>query len=259
MDFDYQSITVERSDKGWAIITFNRPDKLNTLSIALRKELHRAVEVLEADSGIHALILTGVGKAFTVGLNLDEWNAVEGAAAAAYNWDAVASLRKFSGPIIAAINGLAVTGGVEIALACDLIVASDQARFADTHVRIGLLPGWGGSARMIQRVGIHRAKDLALTGRFFTAQEAMQWGFVNEVVPHEQLLSRSREVAEEMLQAKPEHLVLYKQLLDQESELSFGEAIALERQRSMAVNTTVTQEEIKSRLNKLLNRKSVHR
>lgn len=165
-------IAVTYSDQAWATIALNRPERLNTLSIRLRQELAQAVRQLESDDGVHVLILTGSGTAFTAGLDLDEWESPEGPAAAAYVHDAVAALRQFSGPIIAAVNGVAVTGGVELVLACDVIVASDRARFADTHARVGRFPGWGGSARLIQRVGLHRAKQLALTGRFFTAQEA---------------------------------------------------------------------------------------
>jgi enoyl-CoA hydratase len=248
----YECLRIERSEQGWASIALHRPDKLNTLSVALRQELDQAVEALEQDPGVHVLILTGTGKAFTAGLDLDGWNSPEGPAAGAYRWDAVASLRKFTGPVIAAVNGLCITGGVEIVLACDLIVASDRARFADTHVCVGLLPGWGGSPRMIERVGIHRAKELALTGRMFSAQEAAAWGFVNEVVPHDDLLPRAQALAAEMLQARPQDLAQYKQLLDEESRLPFGEALRHERARSMAVNSPVTLDEIQSRLRQLV-------
>ncbi|MDO8776696.1 MAG: enoyl-CoA hydratase [Burkholderiaceae bacterium] len=254
MDNSYNCLTVECSGRGWATVAFNRPHKLNTLSIELRQELDAAIRLLEADENVHVLILTGTGKAFTAGLDLDDWSASADPAAAAYRWDAVASLKQFSGPIIAAINGLAITGGIEIALACDLIIASDQAQFADTHVRVGLLPGWGGSARMIERLGLHRAKELALTGRFFSAEEAERWGFVNEVVEHAQLMPRAEALAVEMLQAQPQHLVLYKQLLDNEAQLTFGDAVKFERERSMAVNSLVTQGEIHDRLQKLLQR-----
>jgi len=139
----YETLLVERHVDGYATIVFNRPDKLNTLSIALRRELLRAVQELEADPAIHVLILTGSGRAFTAGLDLDEWSVAP--AAGAWEHDAVAALAHFSGPVIGAINGLAITGGVEIALACDLLIASSDARFADTHVKVGLLPG--GAAR----------------------------------------------------------------------------------------------------------------
>ena len=254
MTTDYKCLRLEYSDKGWATLAFNRPDQLNTLSIELRREFDAAITMLDADDTVHVLILTGTGKAFTAGLDLNDWESTSEPAAGAYCWDAVASLKKFRGPIIAAINGLTITGGIEIALACDVIIASDQARFADTHVRVGLLPGWGGSVRMIERVGLHRAKELALTGRFFSAQEAAQWGFVNELVAHENLLPRATALAEQMLQAQPTHLLLYKQLLDEEARLSYGDALLHERACSEATNSHVGQEVLLSRLAKLVHR-----
>lgn len=253
----YENIVVTRSEQGWATITLNRPDRLNTLSIALRKELAGAVKQLQADDGVHVLVLTGSGKAFTAGLDLDEWRTPEGPAAAAYVHDAVAAIRQFSGPIIAAVNGTAVTGGVELVLACDVIIASEQARFADTHVRVGLLPGWGGSARLIQRVGIHRAKELALTARFFTAAEAERWGFVNLVVPHDQLLDAAQSMALQMLKARPEDAARYKQLLDDEAGMSFAQALILERERSVKTNTSVALEEIWMRLDVLTSKRAL--
>lgn len=251
MDSSYQTLSLERSDQGWAVLAFNRPEQLNTLSIALRKEFDRAIRELEADAGVHVLILTGTGKAFSAGLDLKDWDAGQRPAAEAYHWDPVASLQRFPGPVIAAVNGLTVTGGVELVLACDMILASDQARFADTHVRVGLLPGWGGSVRLIERVGLLRAKELALTGRFFTAQEALRWGFVNDVVPHTDLLPRAQALAREMLKARPEDLARYKRLLDEESHLPLPLALQREREASQALSETVSAQDLMRRLARL--------
>lgn len=248
---DWQNLRVGRSDEGFATIAFDRPEKLNTLSIALRREFAQAVAQLEADPAIRVLILTGEGRAFTAGLDLDEWAAPGVVAAGAYEHDVVAALQQFSGPVIGAINGLAITGGVEIALACDLLVASTEARFADTHVKVGLLPGWGGSVRLLQRVGPHRAKELALTGRFLSAEVALAWGLVNRVVAPERLRAEAESLAREMLQNVPEGLVAYKRLLDEEAGCSFSEALRLERAASVASNTRVTREEIDTRLARL--------
>jgi len=245
-------ITVERSPEGWAVITLNRPDRLNTLSIQLRQALEREVAALEQDPSIHVLILTAAGKMFTAGLDLDEWNSAgPDPAAAAYRHDAVAALQQFRGPVIAAVNGPAITGGLEVVLACDLIVASEHARFADTHVRVGLLPGWGGSVRLLSRVGIARAKELALTARTLNAEEALRLGLINHVVPHEELLPSAQAMAREMLKAEPESLKAYKALLDEESLLPIAQALALERTRSMATNTAQRLEDIRARLDRL--------
>ena len=118
--------------------------------------------------------------------------------------------------MIGAVNGLSITGGVEIALAFDVLIASTATRFADTHVQVGLLPGWGGSVRMARRIGLHRAKELALTGRFLPAEEAAARGFVNRVVAPEHLRSEAEAeaMARQMLAGVPETLVAYKRLLD---------------------------------------------
>ena len=242
-------LLVERDPDGFATVVFNRPAKLNVLSIALRKELARVVLELEADPAIHVLILTGSGRAFSAGLDLDEWSVAP--AAGAWEHSAVDAIERFSGPVIGAINGLAITGGLELALACDLLVAASDARFADTHAKVGLLPGWGGSVRMQQRIGPHRAKELALTGRFFGADEALAWGFVNRVVAPDRLRAEAQALAREMLANGPAALVAYKKLLDDVAKLPLAEAFALERATARAANLHVTREQIDARLARL--------
>ena len=251
---DYETILVERSEEGFATLVLNRPDKLNTLSIKMRQEIAAAIDALEADPVIRVLILTGAGRAFTAGLDLDEWAAPGVVAAAAYELDVVAALQRFNGPVIGAINGLAITGGVEIALACDVLIASSEARFADSHVQVGLLPGWGGSARMTRRIGLHRAKELALTGRFLGAEEAATWGFVNHVVAPDQLRPRAEAMARQMLAAVPAALVAYRRLLDDEAGMTLADALKLERAASLANNMLVSRAEIDARLEKLRHR-----
>ena len=247
MNSGYRTIAVARSDNGFATLTLNRPDKLNALSNELRRELVAAVAALEADPAVRVLILTGAGRAFTAGMDLEEWAVTDELAAGAYDNDPVRALRGFSGPVIGAINGLAVTGGLEIALACDLLVASTKARFADTHAQVGLLPGWGGSVRLARLVGLNRAKELALTGRFLHADEALAWGLVNHVVAPEALLPKAESIARQMAAAVPETLIAYKRLLDDESVLPLDEALALERRTSIANNARVSGESIAAR------------
>ena len=250
----FDSLLVERSLEGFATVTLNRPDKLNTLSIRLRQQMDAAIRQLEADPQIRVLILTGAGRAFTAGLDLDEWEAPGTVCAGAYEFDAVQSLRRFSGPVIGAINGLAITGGLEIALACDVLIASTSARFADTHVRVGLLPGWGGSVRMARRIGLHRAKELALTGRFFSAKEASDWGLVNCAVEPADLMPRAQEMARQMLAGDPATLVAYKALLDDESGITLAEELQLERAASLLNNSPVSRTQIDARLRQLRNK-----
>ncbi|HEV7575214.1 MAG TPA: enoyl-CoA hydratase [Caldimonas sp.] len=251
----FETILVERSADGFATLVLNRPDKLNTLSIKMRQEFSAAIDELEADAAIRVLILTGAGRAFTAGLDLDEWSAPGVVAAAAYEHDAVACLQRFSGPIIGAINGLAITGGLEIALACDVLIASTDARFADSHVQVGLLPGWGGSARMVRRIGLHRAKELALTGRFLGAEEAVVWGFVNHVTAPDQLRPRAEAMARQMLAGVPEALVAYRRLLEEEAGMTLSDALKHERAASIANNLPVSRDQIQSRLARLRGQK----
>lgn len=245
---NFRTIIVTRSPDGFATLALNRPDKLNTLSNELRGEFAAAVAALEADPQVRVLILTGIGRAFTAGMDLDEWGVGDQVAAGAYESDPVQALLSFTGPVIGAINGLAVTGGVEIALACDVLVASADARFVDTHALVGLLPGWGGSVRLARRIGLHRAKELALTGRFLSAEEAAAWGFVNRVVEPDLLLPTAEAMARQMLTAVPQTLLAYKQLLDAGAGLTLSEALAMERGLSVSNNAQVSREEVDMRL-----------
>jgi enoyl-CoA hydratase len=250
----FETIVVERSSEGFATLRLNRPEKLNTLSIRMRQEIGAAVDALQADAHVRVLILTGTGRAFTAGLDLDEWQPGDKAAAGAYEFDPVAVLQRFTGPVIGAINGLAITGGLEIALACDVLIASSDARFADTHVKVGLLPGWGGSVRLARLIGLNRAKELALTGRFLGADEALAWGLVNHVVPGDRLQAKAEELARQMLAGVPDTVNAYKRLLDDEAALPFGQALALERLRSVANNGGASREAIQERLGRLRRR-----
>ncbi len=248
MSTAFEVIKVDVSEEGWATVLFNRPEKMNTLSLQLRRELDQAVAALEADTAVRVLILSGVGSAFTAGLDLDEWDSTGLSAAGAYEYDVVATLQRFSGPVIAAINGLAMTGGLEIALACDVVLASANARFADTHAQVGLLPGWGGSVRLARCVGLHRAKELALTGRFFNADEAHAWGLVSRVVPPDALLAEAQGMARAMLKGVPDTVLAYKRLLDRGFEATLPQAIAMERAMSIANNSPVSRDAIQARL-----------
>jgi enoyl-CoA hydratase len=132
------------------------------------------------------------------------------------------------------INGAAVTGGFELALACDLLIASETARFADTHARVGVLPGWGLSQRLPRLIGVNRAKELSLTGNFLSARQAESWGLVNRVVEPDRLLAVASALAADMLSASPEILVAMKRLIDDGAATTLNRGLEIERERSRA-------------------------
>ena len=248
MPHSYQTVLLERHPAGYAVLTLTRPEKLNALSMELRRELVSALEELRRDPAVRILILTGAGRAFCAGLDLNELSQTSSTnTARAFEVDPVAALLQFEGPVIGAINGIAATGGFELAMACDVLLASTQAQFADTHAKVGLLPGWGLSVRLPHRVGLHRAKELAFTARFLSAAEAEAWGLVNRVVPPDQLLGTARAMAEQMLAVVPEVLVNYKKLLDESFSRPAGEALVNERAAAIAANAHVDRAAIPGR------------
>ncbi|MFN0092673.1 MAG: enoyl-CoA hydratase [Acidimicrobiales bacterium] len=175
-------------------VTLNRPEARNALSSGLLDELAAAMAAFEADADVDVVVLTGADPAFCAGLDLKELGgAGADLAGRPRPW---APLTK---PLIGAVNGVAITGGFELALQCDLLVASERARFADTHARVGVMPGWGLSVLLPQAVGVRKARELSLTGNFLTAEEAYEWGLVNHVVAHDELLAFTRRLAADMV------------------------------------------------------------
>jgi len=247
MPHSEKTVLVERDPAGYALLMLNRPEKLNALSIELRAALVAALAELRRDPAVRVLILTGAGRAFCAGLDLNELSQGAANSARAFELDVVDALLQFSGPVIGAINGVAATGGFELAMACDILLASSAAQFADTHAKVGPLPGWGLSVRLPQRIGLHRAKEMAFTARFISAAEAEAWGLVNRVVPPAELLAQARAMAREMLAVVPEILVQYKKLLDASFSRPVGEALVSERAAAMEANAKVDRAAIPGR------------
>ena len=235
-----------------ATLTLNRPKAMNALSSALRRALAVAVEALEADPAINVLIVTGAGqKAFTAGLDLKELGQSEGIADAAGSGrevkDPVRAVETFSGPIIGAINGVAITGGFEFALACDVLIGTPNTRFADTHGRVGIMPGWGLSQKLSRLIGINRAKELSLTGNFLDADTACRWGLLNRVVPADELMPVCKQLAADMASMDPTFQKAYKKLINDGFALTFGEGMVIESERNREANTQVSGAEIEAR------------
>lgn len=240
-------LTVERS-QGYAVITLNRPHARNALSQALRDALAAAVRELSATPEVQVLVLTGAGSAFCAGLDLKEIGgsdeALRSVLAARSPVDAV---RSFRGPVIGAINGVAAAGGFELALGCDVLLASEEARFADTHGRVGLLPVWGLSQRLSRLVGIGRAKELSLTGNYLDAHTACAWGLVNRVLPAAELLPAARALARDMQSLAPGLLGAYRKLIDDGFDVPFAQALRAEQEQAEALNASVSCASIEAR------------
>lgn len=242
-------VTVEKTD-GYAIVTLNRPEAMNALSADLRNQLSAAIDDLEADANMRVMILTGAGeKAFTAGLDLKEMGAQQGQgpALAIASDDPVVTMGRFSGPIIGAINGVAITGGFEMALACDVLIGTPNTRFADTHARVGILPGWGLSQKLMRLIGASRAKEVSLTGNFISAAQALEWGLINHIVPPAELLDKARSLAEDMLSCVPETLLAYKRLMDDGFAMNFADGMELEQKRSREANRQVGAQDVEAR------------
>lgn len=234
-----------------AVITLNRPEAMNALSRALRAALHDAFREVTANPDVSVVVLTGAGRAFTAGLDLKELGTEPGGLRAANATGAqenpVLAILECPKPVIGAINGVAITGGFEVALACDVLLASTNARFADTHARVGIMPGWGLSQKLSRTIGIYRAKELSLTGNFLDAQTACDWGLVNRVYAPDELMPAAMKLAADMASIPAETLALYKTIIDQGYAQSFGEAMGTEQRLSTANNRTVTPEMVEAR------------
>ncbi len=233
---------------GIVTLTLNRPEKMNALSRELRDALAKAFTDLESDPEVHVVILTGAGRAFCAGLDLKELSSTGTDTTATFSaTDMLEAMAAYRGPIIGAINGFAITGGFELALACDLLVASNEARFADTHARVGILPGWGLSQKLPRLIGIHRAKELSFTGNYLAAAEAQAWGLVNRVVDSGDLLPTCLALATDMLSCDPETLRGYKRVIDVGFSTTLSEGLVVEGRASRDHAKSVTPEALAQR------------
>jgi enoyl-CoA hydratase len=250
-----QPVLLDDRRDGIATLTLNRPAAMNALSRALRGEITRTFQSLAEDDEVGVVILTGAGdRAFCAGLDLKELGgetasgqSTGAADAVAGGDDAIRAMESCPQPIIGAINGFAITGGFELALACDVLIASTRARFADTHARVGIMPGWGLSQKLSRLVGIYRAKELSLTGNFIDAEQARDWALVNRVVAPDELMAVCRGMAEDMLSCERNVMRSYKRVIDEGFAQSFAEGRAIETRANRAHAGSIKAEDIAER------------
>lgn len=242
------SVLLIEKNGGIATLTLNRPEAMNALSIELRQALADAFHKIASDEETGVVILTGAGRAFCAGMDLKE--AATGASdseAFSGGMDVLGAMASFEGPIIGAINGHAITAGFELVLKCDILIASTESKFADTHARVGMLPGWGLSQELPRRIGINRAKELSFTGNYISAQQAEAWGLVNRVVPPEELLLTCVELANDILSCGRRVVRRYKQLIDTGYGMPFTDALAYESSEAIEWARTITAGHIADR------------
>lgn len=218
---------------GVGIVTMHRPEARNALNAAMRAGVPAALIAFDQRADVHAMVLTGTDPAFSAGIDLKELSF--GAAGGGPPPDmAQGPFPRLAKPLLGAVNGVAVTGGFEYALGCDFLIASDRARFADTHGRVGVMPGWGLTVNLASAIGVRRARQLSLTGDYLDAETALAWGLVNEVVAHEQLLERAVTVARTIGELVPGAAINLKETYRQVLDLAPGDAWAVEVERSQA-------------------------
>ena len=232
---DAAPVLLEDRQGAVAVVTLNRPTRRNALSLALQQALVATFAALKTDEGVHAVVLTAAGnEAFCAGLDLKELAA--GVDLVNHGLDPVTAVAGLGKPVIAAVNGAAITGGLELVLACDLALCADHATFVDSHARMKVSPGWGLSQRLSRRVGLARALEMSLGGRPVDAATACRWGLVNHVVPAAALRDEAVALAQAMAGHDPAFIARYKALIEGGAQLPLARAMDLEQAEARRSN-----------------------
>ncbi len=227
-----------------AVVQLNRPEALNALNPALMQELVVALETLDDDAKIRAIILTGSEKSFAAGADIKEMAALTAAEIKKQNplqvWDRVATIKK---PLIAAVSGFALGGGCELSMMCDIIIASDTAKFGQLEINLGIIPGAGGTQRLTHAIGKSKAMEWILSGNIYSAQEAAEAGLVSKVVPAAQVLNEAKKLALTIVEKSPIALAAAKKAILASLDLPLTEGLQKERQLFYQLFDTQDQKE----------------
>ncbi len=230
---EFQYILYEKSEKV-ATITLNRPDALNAFSKQVIKEVLHALEDAKMDENIRVVVLTGAGdKAFSAGADIKAMAGMTALKARKLSFmgeELCLALENLEKPVIAALNGYALGGGLEVAMSCDLRIASENSRMGQTEINIGLIPGWGGTQRLTRLIGQTKAKELIFTGKMIDAKTAEQLGIVNFVVPQDKFRETVRQFASELALKAPVAIAVAKALINKGADIGLNSALALERE-----------------------------
>ncbi|MFC2006155.1 enoyl-CoA hydratase [Chloroflexota bacterium] len=223
---EYSNIIYEKKNR-IAKITLNRPEVLNAINTTLKEELIQALDDVEKDEEVDVLIITGAGRAFCAGRDLKD--ALQHIQIRQPTVKVEEKIRNLPIPTICAVNGYAITGGLELVMSFDIIIASENARFADTHARAGLFPGGGMSQMLPRLIGPNKAKELSFTGNYLSAQEALQFGLVNRVVPPAELQSVAEGIAQDILSCNQEAVRKMKYLINKGVRTTLEAGFVLEQ------------------------------
>lgn len=240
---EYETIIVEQRGRvGW--ITLNRPQALNALNAQVSEEVAAAASAFDADDSVGAIVVTGSEKAFAAGADIKEMESKTAAEMLDTDhfgaWSAFAAVRT---PVIAAVSGYALGGGCELAMMCDIILAADNATFGQPEINLGVIPGMGGTQRLIRAVGFYKAAEMILSGRLIKADEAERIGLVSRVVPAAELLDETTKLAETIAEKSLPSLYAAKTALDTAMETSLADGLAHEKQAFAALFDTADQKE----------------
>jgi enoyl-CoA hydratase len=227
----YNTLIYEKKDN-IGVLTVNRPDKLNAISKDLTEELERFLDEAEKDSDLRVIVITGAGeKAFVAGADINELverDGIMGRDVSRFRQELFARIENLAVPVIAAVNGYALGGGLELALACNIRIASEKAQFGAPEVKLGIIPGDGGTQRLPRLVGLGRAMELILTGDFIDASEAHRIGLANRVVPHEDLMEHVMALAKKIASRPPLAVKYAKDAVNRSQEGDTASGYALE-------------------------------
>lgn len=215
-----------------ALVTLNRPDNLNALSRAMITALIEVFDALRDDQQVRVVVLTGSGRAFCAGLDLKELGESESLSVG----NPIAAIEALGKPVVGAINGYAITGGLELALACDFLIASEQASFADTHALVGVVPGWGLTQKLPALIGQNKARQMSFTGRFIDARAALAFGLVNSVHAADELIPAALAIAADIAGCDQPTLQVIRELMTYGSQHTLAEGLAAESERAGQVN-----------------------
>jgi len=238
----FKNIIVEKKE-GIAKITLNRPQVLNALNQQILSEIQAALEDIRRDDNVGVVLITGAGRAFSAGLDIKALSGLGrggyvGVGISGLGGGPIEAIESLPKPVIAVVNGYCLTGALEVALACDMIIASENAVFGDTHAKWGLRPGWGLSQRLPRLVGVMKAKELSFTAEMISAQEAERIGLINKVVPAEKLEEAAQELARKMLSNSRGSIAAYKTLINEGMRADLATGLKIEAETLTPIEDT---------------------